>query len=119
MNSKMLDKLVPPNDPEKVTTWRWLIVIVVTMLCLNGFAGRGILYDGMGAYASETALTKQGEKIDRVLVLQTASTLRDLKREECVANGSKAAIQAAIEEIQQDYIKLTGTRYPLLCKTEL
>lgn len=108
----LLEKIIPPDDPNKVTNWRWFIVIAVGALILNGMSGRGFLFD-MGAYASESALVSQGSKIDRLLTLQIATTLRDLKQEECRANGSKAVIQEAIEGYQQQYIEIAGARYPL------
>ena len=114
----MIERLVPPDDPKKVTSWRWVVVIVIGALMLNGFAGRGMLFSGVGAYASEHVMQEQAVKIDKVLALQIATMLRDLKKDECVANGNKRALQAAIEDLQLDYVALTGRRYPLSCNVE-
>jgi len=108
----MLDKIIPPDDPTKVTRWRWFIAIAVAALVLNGVAGRtGIL--GVGAYAYASDVKEQGQKIDRLLVLQVASSLRDLKKSQCVANGNKDFLDKLIEEYQQQHIELTTARYPL------
>ncbi len=108
----LVEKLIPPNDPDKVTNWRWFIVIAVGALILNGMSGRGFVY-GVGAYASETEVQSLSDKIDHGLVLQLATTLRDLKKEECRSNGNKAVLQGTIEDYQQQYIEIAGKRYPL------
>jgi len=108
----LFDKIVPPDDPSKVTSWRWFIAIAVMVLLVNGFAGRGLFYD-IGAYASETTVQNLSDKIDRGLVLQLATTLRDLKTQECAANGNKVALQNIIEDYQQQYINIAHVRYPL------
>lgn len=109
----MLDKLIPPDDPKSVTRWRWVVAIGLGVLLVNGAAGRGMIPLLNGAYASEAALTDQTKKIDKLLKLQIATTLRDLRKEECRANGNKHIIQDTIEEYQQQYIEVAHTRYPL------
>ena len=106
----LIDKLIPPNDAG-VANWRWMIAIAVVLLLVNGAMGRGFM--GIGAYASEHAMVEQGVKIDRLLILQIAQTLRDLKKEECRSNGNKYVILRTIEEYQQQYIEISGSRYPL------
>ena len=114
----VLDKIVPPDDPSKVNGWRWFIAIAVGLLIINGVSGRGLTY-GLGAYASETALQNTDSKLDRLLTLQIAAALRDLKQEECRANGNKHLLQNTIESYQQQYIEVAGERYPLpRCETE-
>ena len=113
----LLDKIIPPDDPKKVTNWRWFMVIAVGLIIFDSVSGRGGVYSGFGAYASEASVQTLSDKMDRSFVLQLASTLRDLKIEECRANGNKQLIQQHIEEAQQDYIEITNKRYPLTpCK---
>jgi len=112
----LLDRIIPPDDPKKVTNWRWVMVIALGLVVLNGMSGRGLTY-GVGAYASEASVQSLSDKMDRSFVLQLAATLRDLRKEECRANGNKQLLQQHIEEAQQDYIEITNKRYPLTpCK---
>lgn len=109
----MLEKIIPPDEPEKIYRWRWAVFIALGLLLINAAAGRG-LFPILPAYASEKALQEQSTKIDRLLKLQIASTLRDLRRQECTANGNRALIQRAIEDYQEDYKEINGgIRYPL------
>ena len=111
---RLLDKITPPGDA--ITKWRWFIAIAVVLLLVNVAMGRGLL--GIGAYASEGALQTQGTKIDRLLKLQIAATIRELKKEECRSNGNKTLLQDTIEDYQQQYIDVAGKRYPLpRCET--
>ena len=107
----MLERLIPPDEPHKVTRWRWGVFIALGLLLINSAAGRGII-PGF-AYASEHQVEKQGEKLDKLLALQIASIIRDLRKEECAANGSKSVIQRTIDEYQAQYIEITGRRYPI------
>ena len=112
----LFDKIIPPDDPAKVTRWRWFIFIAVALLLFNASMGRGFM--GIGAYASEHALVSQGVKIDKLLMLQLAQTLRDLKQEECRENGNKTILQRTIEDYQLEYVSVAGKRYPLSnCET--
>ena len=111
MSLPLIKELLPPGSP--VTRWRWLIAIAVTALVVNGLAGRGALGSDF-AFASQKEQQQQGEKIDRILKLQIAATLRDLRKQECTANGNKTLILATIEDYQEDYKELNGgVRYPL------
>ena len=105
----MLDKLTPPDTAEG--KWRWYLAIAVAVIFVNSMAGRGLL--GFGEFASAEELQKQGTKMDRILILQIAGNLRDLKREECRANGNKQIIQKTIEDYQEQYRALAGIRFPL------
>jgi hypothetical protein len=75
----------------------------------------GMLSIGIGyarfATASEVKLVEA--KIDRVLQIQIASTLRSLQMEYCRANGNKQTIADTIEDYEREYRELTGERYPL------
>ena len=104
-----LDTLIPPGDP--VTRWRWLVAIAVTLLILNGLSGRGLI--GIGTYAYANDVVVQGEKIDRILALQIAASLRQLNEELCRANGNKSILEQTIEKYQQEYREITRERYPL------
>ena len=74
----MLDKIIPPDNPEKVTKWRWFIAIAVALTLFNGIAGRvGIA--GVGAYASANQVKEQGHKLDKLLALQITAILRNLQ----------------------------------------
>lgn len=68
---------------------------------------------GYGNYARAGEVAAVESKIDRVLEIQLAATLRQMQDEYCRANGSKAAIQDIIEDYQRQYRELTGRRYPL------
>ena len=118
MNFNLIAKLIPPDDPRKETQWRWLVFITLVLLLFNGAIGRGIML-GVGSYAYASDVAKNEKAINRVLVLGYARELRNLRIDECIANGSKSAIRAAMEEFQLDYIELTGIRYPLLSCEEL
>lgn len=110
----MLDKIIPPDDPKKVTNWRWFLTIAVALMLLDSIAGRaGIGFLGVSSYASASELEDQGEKIDKMLALQVATILRDLNREKCRANGNRRTIELTIEDYQQEYVEVTGRRYPL------
>lgn len=109
----IIDRVVPPDDPNKVAGWRWVIAVCVLALLANGIMGRGLTLGGFGAYASETTVQSLSEKIDKGLMLQLATTMRDLKKEECVSNGNKAMLQNIIEDYQQQYIDMAHVRYPL------
>ena len=63
------------------------------------------------ARASEVKLVEA--KVDRVLELQMAATLRSLQTEYCNANGNKLIIASTIDGYQREYRELTGERYPL------
>jgi hypothetical protein len=103
----------PPQDEDpQVTKWRWIIVVFVLILGLNGVMGRGAFY-GFGAYALASDMQKVDTKTDRILTLQIASALRDLKKEECRSNGNKHIIRSTIEEYQEQYEEIKGKRYPL------
>jgi hypothetical protein len=114
---KFLEKIVPPGDP--FATWRFWIAMFVVMLSLNGLSGRGSIWGlGQYAYASDVQeqgrkIDQQGKKIDRILTLQIASTLRSLRQDECRSNGNRSVIQSTIEDYQQQMLSITGNRYPL------
>ena len=108
----MLDKLIPPDDPRKVTNWRWFVAIAVALIAVNSIAGRIGMF-GFGAYASAAELQEQSKKIDRLLTISLAQTIRDLRKEECRADGNKRTLQNTIEEYQEQYREITGQRYPL------
>ena len=109
----IIDRVIPPDDPKKVASWRWIIAVCVLALLANGVMGRGLTLGGFGAYASETTVQSLSAKIDRGLKLQIATTLRDLKKEECAANGNKAMLQNIIEDYQTQYFDIASERYPL------
>ena len=52
----MLDKLIPPDDPQKVTAWRYFVAGVVLVLLVNAAVGRGLIAPGM-AYATAGELS--------------------------------------------------------------
>lgn len=54
-------------------------------------------------------------RIERVLTLQIAESLRTLQKQLCAANTGLEtdALQRTIETLQSDYISLTRSRYPL------
>lgn len=68
---------------------------------------------GFGNYARASEVQAVESKIDWVLEIQLAATLREMQNEYCRANGNKAAIQDIIEDYQRQYRELTGRRYPL------
>jgi len=109
---RVLNRIIPPNSPERVTQWRWFVFIALSIALINGAAGRG-LFPLFDAYASESALSAQTDKIDKLLKMNIAATLRELRKEECSSNGNLRTIQNTIEEYQQQYIDLTNQRYPL------
>lgn len=117
----MLDKIIPPDDPKKVTNWRWFLTIAIGIVLLDSVAGRaGISFLGISSYASASELQEQSakidavdRKIDRSIALQISGILRGLNIEKCRANGNKQTFELTIESYQQDYIDLTGKRYPL------
>ena len=99
MNLNFLQNLIPPDDPDKVNKWRWFIAIGLSLLLVDGFIGRGLLIDS-GSYAYASDVTKVESKVDRMLALSIATTLRGLRSDECRANGSKAALQDTMERHQ-------------------
>jgi len=68
---------------------------------------------GYKNFASADEVQKVEAKIDRVLIMQLAETLRNLQAEYCRSNGNKATIRRTIEDYEQQYRELTGERYPL------
>ena len=118
MNFNFLQNLIPPDDPRKLNKWRWFIAVALVVLIFDGLSGRGlILPAGSYAYASDVA--QNAKKIDRILVLNYAREIRNLRIDECKANGNKSAIRSAMEQFQQEYKELTGDRYPILSCQEL
>ncbi len=116
MNLNFLQNLIPPDDPVKENRWRWFVAIAVVLLILNGFNGRGLVFTA-GSYAYASDVVKVESKVDRMLALSIASTLRGLRADECRANGNKGIIREVMESYQQEYEDLKGSRYPLLsCK---
>lgn len=118
MNLNLLTRLIPPDDPNKVNQWRWFTAIALTLLIFNGAIGRGLMF-GVGSYAYASDVADNGKKIDRILVLNYAREIRNLRADECRANGNKSAIRSAMEQFQQEYSELTGNRYPLLSCQEI
>ena len=116
MNFNFMTKLLPPDDPKKLTQWRWIVAMSLLLLLFNGAIGRGLMF-AAGSYAYASDVATNGQKIDRILALNIASTLRGLREDECRANGNKALIRSTMEDYQQDYEALKGKRYPLIsCK---
>ncbi len=111
MSLKLLEKLLPPDDPHRLTQWRWILAMCVMALVLNAAIGHNVL--GFGGFAYAADVENNGKKIDRMLVLSLATTLRNLRIDECRANGSRSAIRSTMEVFQQEYKELTGSRYPL------
>lgn len=68
---------------------------------------------GYSNFAKASEVQAVNSKIDRVLEIQIAATLRDLQAEYCRANGNKTVILNTIEEYERQYRDLTGKRYPL------
>ncbi len=118
MNLNLMAKLLPPDDPKKLTTWRWLVAVTLILLLFNGGIGRGLLFS-VGSYAYASDVATNGHKIDRILALNIASTLRGLRQDECRANGNKITIRNTMEDYQQDYKEIMGERYPLISCKEL
>ena len=63
MITKLIEKLIPPDNPEKQAQWRWLVFITLLLLLFNGAIGRGIVW-GVGSYAYASDVTDNGKKID-------------------------------------------------------
>ena len=106
-----IKELLPPGDP--MTRWRFVMVGILIALLLNSAAGRGV-FGGVLQYASAAETRQNSVKIDRILKLQIAQTLRDLREQECRANGNIRLIQDTIEDYQEEYKNLNqGKRYPL------
>lgn len=104
------EKIIPPDDPGKLATWRGFVAVFILVLIADALSGRGwILPFGEYAYAEEMA--EQAEKIDRILAMQIASALRDLRVEQCRSN--ERIIADTIEDYQQEFREVTGERYPL------
>ena len=83
------------------------ITLILVMMAL----GAGVFGFANYARASEVKLVE--DKVDRVLQLQLAATLRSLQIEYCTANGNKIIIASTIDDYQRDYREITGERYPL------
>jgi hypothetical protein len=84
------------------------ITLVLVLLAL------GSALFGWANYARASEVKLVEAKVDRVLELQMAATLRSLQTEYCRANGNKAVIAALIDDHQSEYRKITGQRYPLI-----
>ncbi len=119
MSLNILAKLIPPDDPRKVTNWRWFVVIAIVLLLVNVAVGRGLIFAGIGSYAYAAEVAENSHKIDRIEALSLAQTLRGLREDECRANGNKETIRDTMEQFQQDYHDIKGERYPLLSCKEL
>ena len=116
MNLNFLQNLIPPDDPDKLNKWRWFIAIALSLTLVDGFIGRGFIFSS-GSYAYASDVVKIEDRMDRMYALSIAATLRDLRVDECRANGNKRVIRNTMEDYQQDYEELKGKRYPLLsCK---
>jgi len=82
-----------------------------TLLIVLGLVGYAFFTSTNHASASE--LEKQSSKLDKLLTLNVAATIRDLRKEQCDANGNAGLLDDTIESYQQQYIEITGKRYPL------
>lgn len=90
---------------------------LLTVLCLVGFS--------VYAYSTHASATEIGElsrkvaqntdKIDKVLILQLAESLRNLQRQRCAEDEADhlRTLEATIDELQAEYRRIVGERYPL------
>lgn len=89
---------------------------MVTVLGLVGFAVYAYQTHASAAEIGELAkkVDQNTTSIEKVLVLQIADNLRSLQAQRCAANGdNERTLSRTIEELQSDYRRLTGSRYPL------
>lgn len=64
-------------------------------------------------HASSDEVIQLSSKVERVLILQIGESIRSLNNQMCEVEGhQKEILLQTIDDLQQDYIKLTGTRYP-------
>lgn len=101
------------DDPKSLRLWRMWVGVGLVGLWLFFWWALGAVPLLGGGFAKAADVKEQGDKMDRMLVLQIASTLRELRKDECTANGNKAFIQGVIEDYQQQYRAVAGERYVL------
>ena len=83
---------------------------ITLTLVIAGMVAVGFLFAN---YATASEVKMVEAKVDRVLQLQMAATIRSLQFEWCNANGNKIIIASTIDDYQREYRELTGERYPL------
>lgn len=57
--------------------------------------------------------TATESKLDRVLLLITAESIRGLASELCTSSTQLPALQRALDGLQADYLKMQGVHYPV------
>ena len=98
----------------ELKTMPYTMIVVLSLLGFAVYADRNHANAGdirdLAAQVADNTL-----KADKILKLQLAESLRTLQEQRCNSEerDTRRALTQTIEDLQEDYKELSGTRYPL------
>lgn len=90
------------------------LIVVLALLAFAVYANSTHADSGQIKELSER-VGDNTKKIDKVLMLQIAESLRNLQNQKCVTTDHEArrVLSQTIDDLQAEYRRITGERYPL------
>jgi len=90
-------------------------LLIVLSLVLYSFYGHYNYANAADIQQLSTKVDKNSEAVEKVLQLQLSEALRNLQLQRCITADDQAerTLSNTIEDLQEDYRRLTGSRYPL------
>jgi hypothetical protein len=102
---------------QLVTELKTMPFTLLTVLSLMGFAGYAAANHADAGEIKQLSekIDKNTQTINQVLTLQIAESLRNLQQQRCSIDDTNAqrTLSNTIEDLQSNYRRLTGSRYPL------